>query len=85
MTQQETKTDLLRRIRVIDEDGDSHIVLEWSDFIRAQSSEGWSNWDRYGGRFKLGQHTISPTVNNLGFVNTLTGKAFTIASSTRPH
>ena len=84
MTRKETKTELVRRLPVTDEQGESHTVVEWGDFVRFQFSDGWSNWDRSGGRYKLGRQTVNPTDDKKGFVNPATGDVLTIVTATHP-
>lgn len=79
---QETQTRLVRRIKVTDENGSTHTIEEWGDFLRVQFNEGWSNWDRSGGRFKLGRQTVNPTDDKQGFVVPTTGEILTIATAT---
>lgn len=86
MTRQEKTTRLVRRISVKDEAGRARSVEEWGDFMRVQFNEGtWSEWNRSGGRFKLGQQTVNPTDDKQGFTVPTTGEVLTIVSPTPPN
>lgn len=84
MSRNETKTELVRRFRVTDESGNQRTVVEWGDFMRVQYPEGWSNWTRSGGRYKLGEQTVNPSEDKLSFINPIDGEVLTIVTPTRP-